>query len=378
MQFARVTNQIFLGSVAFTVSFCLSLFVNRDIKQALTTGSMTVPATYAGVVIIHNRRINQDKLLRNSLQNEIQELEDYKTDINQFLFDALAEEEEVEASINALQAELNYIRTKLTEGYTQRKEQTWELGLIQNQKQQQEADIYSLQEEIKGFENQIKELNQVELDKKLDIRKIESEIDLLKVELSRLKIEFTDQQTVKAALEQEVSNFKKEKYQLLEEKRTTEDNLNYLKLELIQLQAQIAEQQNEKKALEQGLFHFEEQRRQLEEALHNLKVPIPLPSAAPPPTQTTELPNEWTKFMKRLPQYEFLVLQAIAEQDNPNVTIKKIAEEKLTMPELLIDSINERAIDIIGDLIIDPGSSSVPRIIDEYLTSVKQLIKNYV
>jgi len=378
MQFARVTNQIFLGSVAFTVSFCLSLFVNRDIKQALTTGSMTVPATYAGVVIIHNRRINQDKLLRNSLQNEIQELEDYKTDINQFLFDALAEEEEVEASINALQAELNYIRTKLTEGYTQRKEQTWELGLIQSQKQQQEADIYSLQEEIKGFENQIKELNQVELDKKLDIRKIESEIDLLKVELSRLKIEFTDQQTVKAALEQEVSNFKKEKYQLLEEKRTTEDNLNYLKLELIQLQAQIAEQQNEKKALEQGLFHFEEQRRQLEEALHNLKVPIPLPSAAPPPTQTTELPNEWTKFMKRLPQYEFLVLQAIAEQDNPNVTIKKIAEEKLTMPELLIDSINERAIDIIGDLIIDPGSSSVPRIIDEYLTSVKQLIKNYV
>ncbi len=378
MQFARVTNQIFLGSVAFTVSFCLSLFVNRDIKQALTTGSMTVPATYAGVVIIHNRRINQDKLLRNSLQNEIQELEEYKTDINQFLFDALAEEEEVEASINALQAELNYIRTKLTEGYTQRKEQTWELGLIQSQKQQQEADIYSLQEEIKGFENQIKELNQVELEKKLDIRKIESEIDLLKVELSRLKIEFTDQQTVKAALEQEVSNFKKEKYQLLEEKRTTEDNLNYLKLELIQLQAQIAEQQNEKKALEQGLFHFEEQRRQLEEALHNLKVPIPLPSAAPPPTQTTELPNEWTKFMKRLPQYEFLVLQAIAEQDNPNVTIKKIAEEKLTMPELLIDSINERAIDIIGDLIIDPGSSSVPRIIDEYLTSVKQLIKNYV
>lgn len=378
MQFARVTNQIFLGSVAFTVSFCLSLFVNRDIKQALTTGSMTVPATYAGVVIIHNRRINQDKLLRNSLQNEIQELEEYKTDINQFLFDALAEEEEVEASINALQAELNYLRTKLTEGYTQRKEQTWELGLIQSQKQQQEADIYSLQEEIKGFENQIKELNQVELDKKLDIRKIESEIDLLKVELSRLKIEFTDQQTVKAALEQEVANFKKEKYQLLEEKRTTEDNLNYLKLELIQLQAQIAEQQNEKKALEQGLFHFEEQRRQLEEALHNLKVPIPLPSAAPPPTQTTELPNEWTKFMKRLPQYEFLVLQAIAEQDNPNVTIKKIAEEKLTMPELLIDSINERAIDIIGDLIIDPGSSSVPRIIDEYLTSVKQLIKNYV
>jgi chromosome segregation ATPase len=378
MQFARVTNQIFLGSVAFTVSFCLSLFVNRDIKQALTTGSMTVPATYAGVVIIHNRRINQDKLLRNSLQNEIQELEEYKTDINQFLFDALAEEEEVEASINALQAELNYIRTKLTEGYTQRKEQTWELGLIQSQKQQQEADIYSLQEEIKGFENQIKELNQVELEKKLDIRKIESEIDLLKVELSRLKIEFTDQQTVKAALEQEVANFKKEKYQLLEEKRTTEDNLNYLKLELIQLQAQIAEQQNEKKALEQGLFHFEEQRRQLEEALHNLKVPIPLPSAAPPPTQTTELPNEWTKFMKRLPQYEFLVLQAIAEQDNPNVTIKKIAEEKLTMPELLIDSINERAIDIIGDLIIDPGSSSVPRIIDEYLTSVKQLIKNYV
>ncbi|HAJ59637.1 MAG TPA: hypothetical protein DCP31_10500 [Cyanobacteria bacterium UBA8543] len=170
--------------------------------------------------------------------------------------------------------------------------------------------------------------------------------------------------------------FNNQKNQLIEEKRTLQANINFLQVELRQLQVQVIEKQNEKKALEQGLSHFEEQRRQLVEGLHNLKVQT-TPSLPPlPQEQIPELPDEWTEFRLQLADYEFLVLKAIAEQDNPSGVIKKIAQEHLTMPEVLIDSINERAMDAIGDLIIDSGSSSTPLIRAEYSAAVKNLIKS--
>jgi hypothetical protein len=61
----------------------------------------------------------------------------------------------------------------------------------------------------------------------------------------------------------------------------------------------------------------------------------------------------------RLNKPEIQVLKAIIEQSDPSATIKKIAEENITMPELLIDAINECALDTIGDLIIEPGSELV-------------------
>lgn len=46
------------------------------------------------------------------------------------------------------------------------------------------------------------------------------------------------------------------------------------------------------------------------------------------------------------------------------------------MPELLIDFINQRALNTIGDLIIEPGNESFPpKIPEEYLMNVKKVIK---
>jgi chromosome segregation ATPase len=234
--------------------------------------------------------------LINTLEDEVQELEDYKTELNQYLFDALAEEQEVEASINALQSELTYLRTKVVEGYNQIKEQNWELYLLQNEKQQQDAEANALQNQITTLENKIKELikdiNQIELAKKTEVSKIESEIDCLKLELNQLQFQVTEKQNYQKTIEQDLLNQSQQKYQLIEEKQTLQANLNFLRVELNQLQAQVLEQQNEKKALEQGLVHFEEQRRQLLEGLHNLKVQVPASPPPLPPSQITELPNE--------------------------------------------------------------------------------------
>ena len=380
MQFTRITNQILLGAVAFSVSFCVTLVVNRDIKQAFFTGLITVPATYSSTLIINRRGVNQAKRLIDSLQEQILELEEYKIDLNQFLGEALVEEQEVEASINALQSKLDHLRTKLSEGYNHRKQRNWELYILQNQKQQQEAEIYSLENQINNLENQFekltKDFNQLESSKQLEIQKIESNVDLLKLQENQLKEKIQEKENERTTIEQELVTFNTQKNKLLEEKRTIQANINLLQVELRQLQIQVIEKQNEKKAIEQGLSHFEEQRRQLVEGLHNLKVQTTPSLPTLPQDRIPELSDEWTEFRLQLTDYEFLVLKAIAEQDNPSVAIKKIAQEYLTMPEVLIDSINERAMETIGDLIIDSGLSSAPLIRDEYLTAVKKLIKS--
>lgn len=80
--------------------------------------------------------------------------------------------------------------------------------------------------------------------------------------------------------------------------------------------------------------------------------------------------------MMRLPTYELQVLKAITDQVNMSGKIKEIAEENITMPELLIDFINQRALNTIGDLIIEPGNESIsPKIPEEYLTIVKKVIE---
>ena len=378
MQFARVTNQMLLGAVAFGVSFCVTFVVNRDVRQAGFTGLITVPATYSATMLINLRRIKQGKRLVNSLEAQVLELEEYKIDLNQFIGEVLAEEQEVEASIYALQGELDHLRIKLSQGYNQKKEQNWELYILQNQKQQQEAEVSSLKKHINALENQIKsltqELNQIELSKKLENQKNEANRELLKFELSQLQSQIIEQQNEKRLREQESLNIDQEVRQLLAEKQTIKANLDFLQMELCQLQAQVTEKQNEKTALEQGLFYFEEQRRQLVEGLHNLKVEVTPSRLTLPLAQRTELPDEWKEFLLKLPDYEFLVLKAIVEQDNPSTAIKSIAQENLTMPEVLIDSINERAIDTLDDLIIDSSSSSEPRIRDEYLEILKSLI----
>ncbi len=70
--------------------------------------------------------------------------------------------------------------------------------------------------------------------------------------------------------------------------------------------------------------------------------------------------EEWQNFLAHISQSELQVIEAIMQQNDPSATIKKIAEDNITMPELLIDSINECALDTIGDLLIEPGSDSIP------------------
>ena len=53
--------------------------------------------------------------------------------------------------------------------------------------------------------------------------------------------------------------------------------------------------------------------------------------------------------------------------------LEKIAEEALTMPQILLDDINAAAMQYLGDILIDTAEES-PHILDEYAPALKKSI----
>jgi hypothetical protein len=109
--------------------------------------------------------------------------------------------------------------------------------------------------------------------------------------------------------------------------------------------------------------------------------PMAPPAAPPEPANAYArygLTAEWGELMSQLPTSEFQALRAIAQDANPGATLKKLAEAHLTMPEMLIDAINERALDAIGDIILEPGATAGGTIIaQEYRDQIDLLITHY-
>lgn len=73
------------------------------------------------------------------------------------------------------------------------------------------------------------------------------------------------------------------------------------------------------------------------------------------------------EFIKLLVPEQRKVLYAVVVQENPEPKLEHIAEEAMTMPQILLDDINNIAMRILGDIMIDTQL----QIIDEYATELK-------
>ncbi len=104
-------------------------------------------------------------------------------------------------------------------------------------------------------------------------------------------------------------------------------------------------------------------------------------STAPVQLDFSQEPNldaTWAKFATLLPKYEVQALTAIVRHASPAQRLKQIAEANLTMPELLIDSINERALEVVGDIILEPSAQpGVPVIAQEYEGAIQAILRAY-
>lgn len=418
MQSIRVVNRILLGSVAFSVSFLLGLLVNRDINKALLTGAITVPATYAGATIAEKRRIYQEKLLRGSLQNQIQELLEEENQLYQSLASATATRQEVEASINALQGERSQLLNRVSDLHLQRNELYRELSDFQKQKQQKETEFYHLQTQIQRLERQQVELEQSLSAKTFQLNQTEARTNQLKKEIERLHKQISHKKQQKEqlhpdliTLENQKRNLEGEAYDLQtqiqvlhqrqeqlnqvlaplqEQQKQVEVSLMAGKAKLDQLLSQISERRKQQKKLNQDLANLESRKQQLEAEFQHWQTQIQViepQKTAPSPIYTLNSDNvisqivpeewhEWLEFIQQLSHEEQRALKAILEQDR--ATLKRIADENSTMPEVLIDSINEHALNIFGDTLFVSGSVSlIPEIHEDYSLILKEPIILY-
>ena len=415
MQSVMISNRFILGIVAFSVSFGLSLVPNWDFNKAFLTGIITAVTIYAAALFVDKRRRNYEMFVLGSLRKRIKEMEGLKARV-------VREINQIEEHHNLLYAESQQLQNKVAESRNQRDSLHRELRTFAGQKKQLETEINSLQTEINNLQE-----NQVELSNAFSVltaekRRLESNCNVSRSEITNLQSQISELQQQKQEVESNLTLLGRLKPQLEEklyelriaiqelEVETTQKNqllvatkaereniqaflnssqtkLAEQKAELQQLQGQISLLQEERDSLQNQVWELLQQVETFnsesfsdnspEDDIELFPFSEMIESSAIIDTLKVEtsdnIPEEWTNFLENLSVYELEVLKAIVEQDNPKAAIKKIAEANITMPNLLIDSINERANDTIGELIID-SNSEIPKVYPEYMTYVKKMI----
>ncbi|MEH2059361.1 MAG: tellurite resistance TerB C-terminal domain-containing protein [Nostoc sp.] len=418
MQSVMISNRFILVIVAFSVSFGLSLVPSWDLNKAFLTGVITAATIYTAAVFVDKRRRNYEMFVLGSLRKRIKEMEGLKARV-------VREINQIEEHHNLLYAESQQLQNQVTESRNQRDSLHRELRTFTGQKKQLESEINSLQTEINNLHKNQTELNNAFSVLTAEKRRLESNCNVSRAEITQLQSQISELQDEKQEVESNLTLLGRLKPQLEEklyelrvaiqelEVETSQKNqlLVATKAETENIQAilnssqtQIAEQKAELQQLQGQISLLQEERDSLQnqvwELLQQVETFNPEPLSENSQEDDIELfpfseiietsaiidtsevdtseniPEEWTNFLENLPGYELQVLKAIVEQDNPNGAIKKIAEANITMPNLLIDSINERANDTIGELIINPDSES-PNLYPEHITHVKKMIAMY-
>ncbi|MFN6518002.1 MAG: tellurite resistance TerB C-terminal domain-containing protein [Nostoc sp. CreGUA01] len=418
MQSVTISNRFILGIVAFSVSFGLSLVPNWDFNKAFLTGIITAFIIYGAALFVDKRRRNYEMFILGSLRKRIKEMEALKARI-------VREINQIEEHHNLLYAESKQLQNQVIENRNQRDSLHREIRTFAGQKKQLETEISNLQIELNNLEKNHVELNDAFSNLTGEKRRLESNCHVFRAEITQLQSQIAEFQQQKQEIESNLTLLGRLKPQLEEKlyelritiqeleikvnkenelliaKTTERENIQAL---LNSSQTQIATQKEELQQLEGQVSLLQEERDLLQNQVWELLQqadnfnPEPLADNSTeddielfPFTEIIEssekidssevdisenIPEEWTNFLENLPGYELQVLKVIVEEDNTKAAIKKIAEANITMPNLLIDSINERANDTIGELIIDSGSE-IPEVYQEHKNHVKKMIAMY-
>ncbi|WP_138504738.1 tellurite resistance TerB C-terminal domain-containing protein [Nostoc sp. PA-18-2419] len=418
MQSVTISNRFILGIVAFSVSFGLSLVPNWDFNKAFLTGVITGLVIYGTALFVDKRRRNYEMFILGSLRKRIKEMEGLKARI-------VREINQIEEHHNLLYTESKQLQNQVTENRSQRDSLHREVRTIAGQKKQLETEISNLQIELNNFEKNQAELNNTFSNLTAEKRRLESNCLISRAEITQLQSQISEFQHQKQEVESNLTLLGRLKPQLEEklyelritiqelEIKVNKENELLLRTKaerenaqafLNSSQTQIAIQKEELEQLEAQLSLLQEERDLLQNQVWDLLQQIETLNPEHVTGNLTEddhelfpfteiiessttidspevdplerIPEEWTNFLLNLPEYELQVLKAIVEQENTKAIIKKIAEANITMPNLLIDSINERANDTIGELIID-SDSEIPEVYSEYKIHVNKMIAMY-
>ncbi|MDX2097922.1 MAG: tellurite resistance TerB C-terminal domain-containing protein [Leptolyngbyaceae cyanobacterium bins.59] len=344
-------NYCLLSLIAFVSGFCLSLLIQPGIDRALITGLLTLPATLTGFLLTERQRVRQAGMRLTNTYHRVRALSRKAAQLHQAIETMTVEKQQLTTRLHGLQNQLKHLQDQVFQRSEQLEDLVWNLNTLQSQKRQLEGTITTLQ----------------------------SDLQVLK----RRQGESQDSGPSPHPLQPAITQLQAQ--------------VNSLRGELEHLEAQILQQRHQKEQLDRELSGLRSQQLQIEETSRSIPVKsgstvskplstrlkLPITSTIPVRAKVVSpspdpLPLEWREFVQKLPNHEFEVLQAIVAQINPNGVLKRVAEAHLTMPEVIIDTINERAIETIGDVIVEPGlGSTPPTIIAEYIEQTRGAIGSY-
>lgn len=425
MQSAPFSNRFILGVVTFVVSLILGLiFQGGNFASAFAIGIISLMATYVAAFVVDKRHRDYELLILDSLYRRIRELEGLKSslfgEINQF-----------EIHRNALHNEVNKLQLQITDRLSQRDSLNRELNGYALQRKQLETSLQQLQTELATVEKNHAELTHACSAIAAEKRRQELNLNVSRAEIIQVQTQLEELTQQKEEIESHLTLLERLKPQLEEKLHELRVNIQTLEADTASLTTEIENQKRDRQKQQTQLKNLDQQLRDKQTQLQHLVEQISLlqdernllqtqvwellnqhPEQSPetenreyPPSESREddidvfpfsdfvdtidsstqpnqgitsvnLPSEWHEFLRSLPTPELQVLKAIIEQENPNPAIKKIAEANITMPSLLIDSINEHADQILGELILET-TADLPVIIPEHLENARQIIHNY-
>lgn len=424
MQSARFSNRFILGVVAFSVSFVLGLiFQGGSFPSALLVSIISLMAAYTAAFIVDRRDRHHELLVLDSLYRRTREMEGVQSQ----LFNEI---NQLENHRSSLHHEVNKLQLQITDRLNQRDGLNRELSSYAHQRKQLEISLQQLQSELTTTQKNHEELNQACHAIAAEKRRQELNLNVSRAEVIQVQTQINELNTQKEEAESNLTLLERLKPQLEEKLYELRVNIQQLEADTTELSGQIETQKRDRHKTEAKLRSLDNQLRDKQAQLQHLEEQISLLQdernllqtqvwdllkqgdrdgindaneenfhqeeievhddidvfpfgdfidtidPANPGVLARDLPPDWHDFLRSLPTPELQALKAILEQENPQKAIKKIAEANITMPNLLIDSINNHADQTLGELIIETDTD-LPQISPEYLENVRKIVACY-
>ncbi|MEB3336794.1 MAG: hypothetical protein VKJ46_04975 [Leptolyngbyaceae bacterium] len=382
-------NRLLLGSVAFGISFSISLITGQTLGMAGVTGLITVPSTLIAVFVSDRRSERQAQTRLAQLKRQIRALHQKRNNLLQSLEILEVEREQLEADFYSWQDAVDSLQSQNAPAPAQ-KMLSWNLAALNALPPAPEAPdqlLLPASQELESSSLALKQIHVQVAEQRQLKAQLNQELGKLKQQKSQLEAQTAHFQTQIQGLEKRQAELNQAIADLSGKRQAVEQNASPLKNALQQLQAQVSSLRGELGQLESEILDRRTHKDQLEQEIAQLTTqkylaPKATASVSVPetdkPETSTELPREWTELMVQLPEHELQVIKVLAEHRQPSPILKKIADDNRTVPELLIDAINNRSLKILGDKIITSGfGNDKVAIAKQHLKHVKQLLKTY-
>ncbi len=336
MRLYQLSNLLLQGAIAFGIGGLAGWWISGSFGLGLQVGAIAVTASYASALIATIQRRKQEQRLRHSLRRQIDALLEKRYHLQQAIAVTANNQQELAASVGALQTERNQLLARVSELHRHRRqlaESVAEETSVPGDRAQP-TEVLSARD---------RELNQIAFSKTIQIQQLEVRVAELRAEYERLQAEVSGRTNGNSGSAAAVPDPAPEP----PSPRRSRAKSRRPKVDTISDYAQ-------KKQLA-------ERAPASDAALRLSQLTIPDLQQANP----DELPQEWRDFANVLNADERAAIAAILNRNE--AALKALADRQATMPEVLVETLNENALTVLGDtLFITTGASVVPDIHAEY------------